>query len=141
MAVRPFIDAPILVDNKTATAIQGIPNTVLPTLPHLHSPNHSTFALSYNKRLKSLKTTNFPAKVPLKVDRNLLYTIGLGMNPCPPSCVNGTRLAASLNNISFVMPQIGLLQAHYFNTKGVFRTDFLDKPPTPFNYIYRCTTD
>lgn len=29
--------------------------------------------------------------------------------------------------------QIGLLQAHYFNTKGMFTTDFPDRPPTPFN--------
>ncbi|KAF2290092.1 hypothetical protein GH714_002070 [Hevea brasiliensis] len=40
------------------------------------------------------------------------------MNPCP-SCLNGTQLIASLNNITIVMPQIGLLQAHYFNIKGV----------------------
>ncbi|KAB5547626.1 hypothetical protein DKX38_011032 [Salix brachista] len=71
--------------------------------------------------------------VPLKVDRNLFYTIGFGKDSCP-TCVNGTRLLASLNNISFVMPQIGLLQAHYFNINGVFKTNFPDKPPTPFNY-------
>ncbi|KAL1812538.1 hypothetical protein ACET3Z_022603 [Daucus carota] len=136
MAVRPFIDAPIPIDNKTATSIfqyKGIPNSVLPTLPRLPSPNDTTFALSYNQKLKSLNTPTFPAIVPLKVDRNLFFTVGLGMNPCP-SCVNGTRLTASLNNITFVMPEIGLLEAHYFNTKGVFRTDFPDKPPTPFNY-------
>lgn len=32
------------------------------------------------------------------------------------------------------MPQTALLQAHYFDTKGVNTTDFPDKPPTPFNY-------
>ncbi|PQM39513.1 laccase-11 [Prunus yedoensis var. nudiflora] len=47
---------------------------------------------------------------------------------------NGTQLTASLNNITFVMPQIGLLQAHYFNTKGVFTMDFPDRPLTHFNY-------
>lgn len=41
---------------------------------------------------------------------------------------------ASLNNITFVMPEVALLQAHYFNLKSVFTTDFPDKPPTPFNY-------
>ncbi|KAL9333353.1 hypothetical protein Peur_073492 [Populus x canadensis] len=51
-----------------------------------------------------------------------------------PNLLNGTRLTASLNNITFVMPQAGLLQAHYFNVKGVFRLDFPDNPPTPFNY-------
>ncbi|KAK9284291.1 hypothetical protein L1049_023461 [Liquidambar formosana] len=137
MATRPFIDVPIPIDNRTATAIlqyKGIPNTVLPTLPsQLPESNDSTFALSYNKKLKSLNTPQFPATVPQKVDRKLFYTIGLGRNPCS-KCVNRTRLTASLNNITFVMPQIGLLQAHYFSTKGVFKTDFPDRPPKPFNY-------
>ncbi|PPE01771.1 hypothetical protein GOBAR_DD01210 [Gossypium barbadense] len=72
-------------------------------------------------------------KVPLKVDRHLFYTVGLGANPCS-SCQNGTQLTASLNNITFVMPKVGLLQAHYFHIKGVFKTDFPDRPPVPFNY-------
>ncbi|GMI94053.1 laccase 11 [Hibiscus trionum] len=136
MAARPFMDAPLPVDNKTATGIlqyKGIPNTVLPTLPQLPAPNDTDFALSYNKNLKSLNSANFPANVPLKVDRKLFYTVGFGKDPCP-TCVNGTRILASLNNISFVMPKIGLLQAHYFNMSGVFRTNFPDKPPKPFNY-------
>ncbi|XP_015964160.1 laccase-11 [Arachis duranensis] len=137
MATRTFMDAPIPVDNKTATAIlqyKGIPNTVIPSLPHqLPASNDSAFALSYNKKLKSLNTVQYPANVPLKVDRNLFFTIGLDKNPCP-TCVNGTRLLASLNNISFVMPQTALLQAHYFDIKGVFKTDFPDQPLRPFNY-------
>ncbi|KAK9071418.1 hypothetical protein SSX86_009987 [Deinandra increscens subsp. villosa] len=136
MAVRPFQDVPIPVDNKTATAIfqyKGIPNTVLPLLPQLPSPNDTTFALSYNNKLRSLNSRNFPANVPLKVDRKLFFTVGLGKSVCP-TCINGTRLSASLNNITFVMPQTGLLQAHYSNMKGVFTPDFPDKPPKAFNY-------
>ncbi|XP_022765804.1 laccase-11-like [Durio zibethinus] len=136
MAARPIMDAPVPVDNKTVTAIlqyKGIPNTVLPSMPKLPAPNNTNVALSYSNRLKSLNTPQFPAKVPLKVDRHLFYTIGLGANPCS-TCQNGTQLTASLNNITFVMPKIGLLQAHYFNIKGVFRTDFPDRPPVQFNY-------
>ncbi|KAJ9702898.1 hypothetical protein PVL29_004575 [Vitis rotundifolia] len=136
MAARPFIDAPIPVDNKTVTAIlqyKGIPNTILPTLPQLPAPNDTNFALSYNSKLKSLNTPQFPANVPLQVDRHLFYTISLGQNPCP-SCQNGTQLTASLNNITFVMPKVGLLQAHYSNINGVFRTDFPDRPFAQFNY-------
>lgn len=136
MAARAFMDAPIPVDNKTVTVIlqyKGIPNTVLPSMPTLPAPNDTKFALDYNTKLRSLSTPQFPAKVPLEVDRHLFYTIGLGQNPCP-SCQNGTQLTASLNNITFMMPKIGLLQAHYFNISGVFRTDFPDRPPVPFNY-------
>ncbi|KAG4164711.1 hypothetical protein ERO13_A13G033650v2 [Gossypium hirsutum] len=136
MAARPFMDAPLTVDNKTATAIlqyKGIPNTVLPILPKLPLPNDTAFALSYNAKIRSLNSPLYPANVPLKVDRRLFYTIGLGINPCP-TCLNGTRLSASLNNITFVMPHIGLLQAHYFNIKGVYTVDFPDRPPQPFNY-------
>ncbi|XP_038883316.1 laccase-11 [Benincasa hispida] len=136
MAARPFMDAPIPVDNKTVTAIlqyKGIPTTILPSLPTLPLPNDTNFALSYNNKLRSLNTPLFPANVPIKIDRHLFYTIGLGANPCA-SCLNGTQLTASLNNITFVMPKTGLLQAHYFNIPGVFTADFPDRPAVPFNY-------
>ncbi|THF99048.1 hypothetical protein TEA_004362 [Camellia sinensis var. sinensis] len=136
MAARPFMDAPITVDNKPVTAIlqyEGIPNSVLPILPQLPVSNDTKFAMSYNSKLKSLNSPRFPAKVPLQIDRHLFYTIGLGINPCP-TCQKGTQVVASLNNITFVMPKIGLLQAHYFDVSGVFRTDFPDKPLAPFNY-------
>ncbi|KAJ4704898.1 Laccase [Melia azedarach] len=136
MAATPSMDAPITVDNKTVTAIlqyKGIPNTVVPILLTLPAPNDTNFALNYNSKLRSLNTPQYPANVPLQVDRHLFYTIGLGQNPCSPF-QNGTQLTASLNNITFVMPKIGLLQAHYFNISGVFRTDFPDRPPVPFNY-------
>ncbi|KAL6560804.1 Laccase-11 [Orobanche gracilis] len=136
MAARSFMDAPISIDNKTATAIlqyKDIPNTIIPTLPELPGLNDSAFALNYNAKLRSLNSLNFPTNVPLEVDRRLFYTISLGLNPCP-KCQNGRKLAASLNNITFVMPQVGLLQAHYYNLKGVFTTDFPDRPPTTFNY-------
>ena len=41
MAARPFMDAPVPVDNKTATAIlqyKGVLSAVLPALPHLPGP-------------------------------------------------------------------------------------------------------
>ncbi|KAG6415026.1 hypothetical protein SASPL_122427 [Salvia splendens] len=136
MAARAFMDAGLPIDNRTAIAIlqyKGIPNTVIPSLPQLPALNDSSSALTYNAKLKSLNSPSFPCNVPLKVDRHLFYTIGLGVNPCP-TCLNGTQLTASLNNITFVMPQVGLLQAHFSSLKGVFTTDFPDRPPTPFNY-------
>ncbi|KAG6432919.1 hypothetical protein SASPL_104509 [Salvia splendens] len=135
MAARAFMDAGLPIDNRTAIAIlqyKGVPNTVIPTLPQLPALNDTSSALTYNANLKSLNSPRFPCNVPLKVDRHLFYTIGLGINQCP-TCQNGTQLTASLN-ITFVMPQVALLQAHYSSLKGVFTTDFPDRPPTPFNY-------
>ncbi|GKV05631.1 hypothetical protein SLEP1_g17618 [Rubroshorea leprosula] len=125
------------VDNKTVTAFlqyKGMPNTVLASsLPTFPAPNNTKFALNYNSKIQSLNSPQYPVKVPLKVDHRLVYTIGLGANPCA-TCQNETRLTASLNNIAFVMTKMGLLQAHYFNILGVFRIDFPDRPPVPFNY-------
>ncbi|KAG0485599.1 hypothetical protein HPP92_009678 [Vanilla planifolia] len=136
MSARSFNDAPRPVDNKTAVAIldyKGVPTTILPVLPRLPAPNDTDFVNSYNAQLRSLNSARFPARVPMVPDRHLFYTVGLAENPCP-TCLNGTRLAASLNNITFVMPRVGLLQAHYFNITGVYRLDFPDRPPKPFNY-------
>lgn len=40
----------------------------------------------------------------------------------------------TVNNVTFVMPTTSLLQAHYFNEKGVFTDDFPGHPPHVFNY-------
>lgn len=136
IAARPFQDAPIPVDNRTVTAIlqyKGIPNTILPKLPILPSPNDTKLATDYNSKIRSLNTPQYPANVPQSVDRHLFYTIGMGINPCP-SCINGTQVTASLNNITFVMPKTALLEAHYNKRSGVFRLDFPDKPTKAFDY-------
>ncbi|PPE01774.1 hypothetical protein GOBAR_DD01213 [Gossypium barbadense] len=99
----------------------SIPNTVLPSMPKLPAPNNTNVALRYNNCLRNLNSQQFQAKVPLKVNRHLFYTVGLGANLCS-SCQNGTQLT------------VGLLQAHYFHIKGVFKTDFLDRPPVLFYY-------
>ncbi|KAK1315087.1 Laccase-11 [Acorus calamus] len=119
------MDVPIAVDNKTAMAIlqyKGVPNTVVPISPELPPRNNTKLVTSYTEKLRSLNTAEFPTNVPLTVDRKLFYTIGLGQNACL-TCLNGTKLTASLNNISFVMSKIGLPQAHYYKIKGVFTTD------------------
>ncbi|KAJ0788194.1 putative laccase [Helianthus annuus] len=56
-----------------------------------------------------------------------------GINPCK-TCVNGNRVVADINNITFVMPKTALLQAHYFNISGGFTDDFPSKPLMPYNY-------
>ncbi|XXG66392.1 hypothetical protein AAC387_Pa05g3881 [Persea americana] len=138
VAASPFMDSPIAVDNATATAFLhysgGLASSASSTTLTKPPPINATpIATSFTTALRSLNSNKYPANVPLTVDRSLLFTVGLGINPCS-TCINGSRVVADINNVSFVMPTTALLQAHYFNLSGVFTTDFPGNPPTAFNY-------
>eukprot|EP00256_Glycine_max_P057951 XP_014625868.1 laccase-4 isoform X3 [Glycine max] len=134
-----FMDSPVVaVDNLTATATLHYTGTLATTPTLLTTPpprNATQVANNFTNSLKSLNSKKYPAKVPQKVDHSLLLTVGLGINPCP-SCTagNGSRVVAAVNNVTFVMPTTALLQAHYFNIKGVFTTDFPGNPSHVYNY-------
>ncbi|KAL8146517.1 hypothetical protein AgCh_004299 [Apium graveolens] len=138
VAVSPFMDSPIAVDNVTATATLHYTGTLANTpTTFTKSPlqNATPIAENFLQSLRSLNSKSFPAKVPLTVNHSLFFTVGLGINPCP-SCKagNGSRVVANINNVTFVMPTTALLQAHYFKTSGVFTTDFPANPPFVYNY-------
>lgn len=142
VAASPFMDTPnISVDNKTATATlhySGAGTSLgssATTLTNTPPQNATPVANNFINSLKSLNSHKYPAKVPLTVDHSLLFTVGLGLDPCPTcKAGNGSRVVASVNNVTFVMPTTALLQAHFFNIKGVFTTDFPANPPIKFNY-------
>ncbi|KAJ3668943.1 hypothetical protein LUZ60_010893 [Juncus effusus] len=107
-----------------------------PTLP---ATNDTSFVTNFTKELKSLANAQFPANVPQTVDRHLFFTTGLGTKPCPQNhtCLgpNGTKLASSINNVSFVMPSTAILQSHYSGkSRGVYTPNFPSVPLMPFNY-------
>ncbi|WCJ28432.1 Laccase-4 [Euphorbia peplus] len=138
VAASPFMDAPVAVDNRTATATLHYSGTLATAPTTVTSPppqNATSVANKFTNSLRALNSQKFPAQVPLKIDHNLFFTVGLGINPCP-SCKagNGSRVVASINNVTFVMPTTALLQAHFFKISGVFTTDFPANPPHPFNY-------
>ncbi|KAA0045057.1 hypothetical protein IC582_020348 [Cucumis melo] len=138
VAASPFMDSPIAVDNNTATATLHYSDTLATTATTLTVPppqNATPVANNFIDSLRSLNSNTYPAKVPLTIDHNLYFTVGLGINPCPTcKAGNGSRAVASINNVTFVMPTTALLQAHYFNINGVFTTDFPANPPHVFNY-------
>ncbi|XP_047307923.1 laccase-4-like isoform X3 [Impatiens glandulifera] len=141
----PFMDAPIAVDNTTATATLHYSGTLATSsTSFVSSPpkNATPVANKFVDSLRSLNSQKYPAKVPLSVDQSLFFTIGLGVNPCP-SCKagNGSRVVADINNVTFVMPTTALLQAHFFNIKGVFTTDFPGSPLVVFNYTGKQPTN
>ncbi|KAK7255781.1 hypothetical protein RIF29_29200 [Crotalaria pallida] len=154
IAARPYATGPAAFDNTTTTGLleyktnsspitnntKSNKNNKLPLLrPAFPKFNDTVFADSFNKKIRSLANTKFPAKVPKTVDRHFFFTVGLGISTCSKnqSCQgpNNTRVAAAVNNVSFVMPNSALLQAHFFNkSKGVYTTDFPSNPPFKFNY-------
>ncbi|XP_021893983.1 laccase-4-like [Carica papaya] len=137
LAVSPFMDAPIAVDNVTGTATVHYSSSNLSSTPTIlasaPATNATPVADNFTDSLRSLNSKKYPAKVPFKIDHSLLFTISLGINPCS-TCINGSRVAADINNVSFVMPKVSLLQAHFFNISGVFTDDFPGKPLNQYNY-------
>lgn len=138
VSASTFMDSTIAVDNTSATAtlhysgtLSSSPTTFT-TAPAL---NATPVANKFTNSLRSLNSKKYPAQVPQTVDHSLFFVVSLGINPCPTcKAANGSRVVASVNNVTFVMPTVALLQAHFFNINGVFTTDFPGNPPSPFNY-------
>lgn len=109
------------------TTLRG--NISYPRFPRTADMNSSK---TYLNKLRTLH----PEDVPQTVDRNLYFTVGISSRTCLPTQNCTYRVAAAVNNVTFTLPTIALLQASYYNISGVFSTDFPDYPPNPFNYTY-----
>ncbi|KAL0419193.1 UNVERIFIED_CONTAM: Laccase-3 [Sesamum radiatum] len=133
MAARAYASGQnVAFDNTTTTAIleyrTATSRTSSPVLPQLPAFNDTATVTQFTSQLKGIPSL---AKVATNVDENLFFTIGLGL----VNCTNNTRFAASMNNVSFVLPRkTSLLQAYYQNIPGVFTTDFPPSPPVKFDY-------
>ncbi|XP_072954582.1 laccase-2-like [Typha angustifolia] len=144
MSTTPYTTGQGTFDNTSTAAVldyHKLYNSKMPLLkPTLPSFNNTAAVTNFTSNLRSLDSVSFPANVPRHIDRRFFFTVGLGTSPCPANQTcqgpNGTKFAASVNNISFVLPNsTAMLQAHYFwQTKGVYTTNFPDYPLFPFNY-------
>ena len=151
MSARPYVTGQGTFDNSTVAGIleyeeshKTIKSSHSPKKLPLYKPNlpplnDTSFATNFTSKLRSLASAEFPANVPQKVDRQFFFTVGLGTHPCSKNQTcqgpNGTKFAASVNNVSFVMPSKALLQAHHFGqSKGVYSPNFPINPLIPFNY-------
>ncbi|KAD6119803.1 hypothetical protein E3N88_11074 [Mikania micrantha] len=117
----------------STTAIKGL---ALPSLPAI---NATSYVANWTGKFRSLANSQFPVNVPQTVDKNFFFTVGLGNDPCPKNQTcqgpNGTKFAASVNNVSFTLPTTALLQARFFGRpNGVFSTNFPAFPLNRFNY-------
>jgi len=144
MAISPYTNTQGTFDNTTAAAVLEYAPTPaaaarsLP-LPALPLYNDTGAVTNFSRNFRSLASAQYPAAVPLAVDRHLLFTVGLGTDPCPSNQTcqgpNGTKFAASINNNSFFRPRTALLEAHYQRRyAGVLLANFPTTPPHPFNY-------
>ncbi|XAR58967.1 Laccase [Bertholletia excelsa] len=148
MAARPYFTGQGTFDNSTVVGVlqygnpsasssqnasEGLP---LPPLPPI---NGTGFVANFTSKFRSLANAQFPAKVPQTVDKYFFFTVGLGSSPCPKNQTcqgpNGSKFAASVNNISFALPTTAMLQAYFFKkSNGVYTSDFPSFPLMPFNY-------
>ncbi|KAJ6832784.1 laccase-3-like [Iris pallida] len=144
IAARAYASAQgVPFDNTTTTAILDYVcscsnkpgSNVPPALPTLPAFNDTNSATAFTAGLRS------PSKVavPSPVDESLFVTVGLGLFNCPQGQTcggpNNTRFGASMNNVSFVLPQTySILQAHHQGVRGVFTSDFPSAPPVQFDY-------
>lgn len=149
MVARPYFTGQGTFDNSTTAGFleyvhpskpfssQTKLPLLKPTLPPVN-PNATSFVSNFTRKFRTLATHKFPADVPQTVDKRFFFTVGLGSSPCPTNMTcqgpNGTKFSASVNNISFALPSVSILQAYYFGQNGVYTTDFPTYPPVPFNY-------
>ncbi|XP_039042033.1 laccase-17-like [Hibiscus syriacus] len=151
MTARPYVTGQGTFDNSTVAGIleyESPPDSLhssisirnLPLFkPILPALNDTSFATNFASKLRSLGSAQYPANVPQKVDKHFFFTVGLGTSQCQhnQTCQgpNGTKFAATVNNISFAMPTTALLQAHFFGqSNGVYTPYFPSSPIIPFNY-------
>ncbi|KAI6691174.1 hypothetical protein NL676_028002 [Syzygium grande] len=142
MAGRVYSSAlGVAYDNTTTTAVVEYSGNYTPTspppLPQLPYYNDTSASVNFTGSLRSLASEEHPIDVPVNITNHFIFTISINSFPCPNnSCAgpNGTRLAASVNNISFTTPSIDILQAYYYGINGVFGTRLPNFPPYIFNF-------
>ncbi|EHA8587734.1 putative Laccase-14 [Cocos nucifera] len=132
----------VTFDNTTTAAILEYINgtsssSISPQFPYLPSYNDTDSATNFTANLRSLASKDHPVDVPQTIDERTIISVSVNEILCPDSSCegpNGNRLAASLNNISFVPPPIDVLDAYYRNISGVYGTGFPSQPPFYFNF-------
>ncbi|CAM8938463.1 unnamed protein product [Rhodiola kirilowii] len=161
MAARPYSSsADVPFDNTTTTAIiqykckdtaEDINDTNTteseelasyhgppPLLPKLPYYNDTRSFLYFAQSLRSLASTEHPCDLPLEINTKLVTTLSVNAVTCEANNTcqgpNGTRFAASMNNISFTPPSKDILEAYYYQVEGIFTKDFPRFPPLVFNF-------
>ncbi|XP_027094972.1 laccase-14-like [Coffea arabica] len=140
MAAKVYNSAlPVPFDHSTTTGIIEYSGNYTPSsplsFPRLPLLNDTKASVNFTGGLRNLASK---VDVPLNLDTKLFLTISVNLRPCETNntCTGpaGHRFAASINNISFVQPQINILQAYYGGLRGVYEEQFPSFPPLKFNF-------
>ncbi|KAG8494977.1 hypothetical protein CXB51_012736 [Gossypium anomalum] len=151
MAARPYVTGSATFNSSTIAGIleyelspNSLPSSISvknlsPFTPNLPALSNTSFVANFANKLRGLATVHSPASVPQYVDKQFLFTVGLGTSQYwqNRTCQgpNGTKFAAAVNNVSFTMPTTALLQAQFFGkSHGVYKTDFPREPKIRFDY-------
>ncbi|KAK9758083.1 hypothetical protein RND81_01G205600 [Saponaria officinalis] len=142
MSMGPYMSAKnVTFQNISAIAYLRYTGTTSDTLPSLALLPSFNDTLASNAIIEGLRSL-YPVNIPSETDTNLFITIGFNVEKCAsktPSknCkgVNGGVMAASMNNVSFIMPNISLLEAYYGKISGHFTEDFPDIPLKGYDYV------
>ncbi|ERN19331.1 hypothetical protein AMTRI_Chr09g43010 [Amborella trichopoda] len=142
MAASPYISAQnVSFQNISAIAHfhyrNANPNGV--ALPaQVPNFNENSAANNFVTGLRSLNAV----RVPLEIDTNLFFTVGLNVDECHSSTpnkscqgINGGVNKASMNNISFVRPSVSLLEAYYKHINGYYTDDFPGVPLKNYDFV------
>ncbi|KAJ4761516.1 Laccase [Rhynchospora pubera] len=140
----PFFDGNVVVPrdpNDTYAILQyktnGTTPPPVPLFPSLPNFPNTSAATAFTAGLRSLASSDHPVHVPQTVDLSMYITVAVNVQQCPnASCAGpfGDRVSASLNNASFSVPQIDILDAYYSSISGVYSPDFPNQPPLFYNF-------
>jgi laccase len=145
MAIIPYFSAigvPASPDTKPTRGLivyEGATSSSSPTKPWMPPANDIPTAHRFSSNITSLVGGPHWTPVPRHVDEKMFITMGLGLDPCPSNakCVGplDQRLAGSLNNRTFMIPErISMQEAYFYNITGVYTDDFPDQPPLKFDF-------
>ncbi|KAH9620687.1 hypothetical protein KSS87_015709 [Heliosperma pusillum] len=142
MSMGPYMSAKnVTFQNISSIAYfqySGAKSDTIPSLALLPKFNDTLTSNSIIGGLRSLDPTN----IPKEIDTNLFITIGLNVQKCTSTTpsqncqgIKGGVMAASMNNVTFIMPNISLLEAYYRKINGHFTEDFPDVPLKGYDFV------
>lgn len=96
--------------------------------PRLPSSNDTHSANNFTSQLRSFKVSSYERANLNHVDERMFITLSMGM-----------MHMASMNNLSFIEPEINILKAYHSKIPNIYEKDFPNEPPRKFNYTGKST--